>query len=144
MGVTLTQHYNYVDLDSNGVISSITIKYVGKVAIEMNVQVRKVKMVADKIIIFFDRDTQVKDTLFTYSGWIEIKGATSNGVNGRSMVSLRLQDSTYQRFKGKWSEINDKWVFYDDYIGMSNDKSTSLIYNYKGLKIKRTPKFRGR
>ena len=60
------------------------------------------------------------------------------------MVSLWFQDSTYQRFKGKWSEINDKWVFYDDYIGMSNDKSTSLIYNYKGLKIKRTPKFRGR
>ena len=50
MGIALTQHYDHVDLDSKGVITSIAIEYAGKMAIEMNVDIRKAKMINNKII----------------------------------------------------------------------------------------------
>ena len=144
MGIALTQHHDHVDLNSKGVISSIVIEYSGKMKIEMNVDIRKAKMIKDKIIIFFNKDTEVNDTLFTYVGWLSIKSVKCHGVHGLSMASIRLIDSTYQRLEDKWDEVDNKWEFFDDYIGKTNERRRSLTYNYKGLRIKRTPKFRGR
>ena len=144
MGITLTQHYDHVNLDSKGVINSIAIEYAGKMAIEMNVDIRKAKMINNKIIIFFYKGTEINDTLFTYTGWLAIKNARCYGIHGRSMASVRLIDSTYPRLNNKWEETGNTWEFYDDYIGKTNERRRSLTYNYKGLKMKRTPKFRGR
>ena len=144
MGITLTQHYDHVNLDSKGVISTIIIEYSGKMAIEMNVDIRKAKMIGNRITIFFYKGSEINDTLFTYTGWFAIKNAKCYGAHGRSMAGGRLLDSTYPRLNDKWDENNNTWEFYDDYIGKTNERRRSLTYNYKGLRVKRTPKFRGR
>ena len=144
MGIALTQHHDHVDIDSKGVINSIVIEYAGKMAIEMNVDIRKAKMVNNKIIIFFNKEANIKDTLFTYFGWLVIKSVKCFGTHGRYMARVKLVDSTYPRISDKWDEGDNKWEFYDDYIGRTNETRRSLTYNYKGLKMKRTPKFRGR
>ena len=144
MGIALTQHYDHVDLDSKGIINFIIIEYSGKMAIEMNVDIRKAKMIGNRITIFFYKGTEINDTLFTYTGWFAIKNAKCYGAHGRAMAGVRLIDSTYPRLNDKWDENNNTWEFYDDYIGKTNERRRSLTYNYKGLKMKRTPKFRGR
>ena len=143
MGVTLTQHQNHVDLDSKGRITSIAIEYDGRMEINMNVEIRKAKMIKNKIIIFFEKDTEIKDTLFTYKGWINIKSAICYGAHGKTGARIKLIDSTFQRLKTTWDGDNDKWENYDDYIGNFYGVRRSLTYYYRGLKMRRTPKFRG-
>tara|TARA_R100000781_G_scaffold114851_2_gene87232 strand:+ start:676 stop:1128 length:453 start_codon:yes stop_codon:yes gene_type:complete len=142
MSASIIQYQDHVDFDSKGVVKILVIEYSGKMSIEMNINARKVVML-DKIIkIFFNKDTQVQDTLFTYKGWMNIKKATSWGANGKDSASIKLLDSTFQRVSDKWDESEDKWEWYDDFISMSGETRRSITYPYKGIKIKRTPKFR--
>jgi len=142
MSASIIQCQDHVDLDSKGVIKTLVIEYSGKVAITINIDVRKVKMFDNKIIIYFNREAQIQDTLFTYKGWINIKKATSWGAHGKTSASIKLLDSTFQRVSDKWDESEDKWEWYDDFISMSGETRRSITYPYKGIKIKRTPKFR--
>ena len=141
MGISIIQYENHVDINSKGVIKTLSIEYSGKMEMEINIDVRKVKMFENKIIIYFNKDTQIQDTLFTYKGWINIKKATCWGANGKTSASIKLLDSTFQRLAVTWDAgLTNKWESYDELISMLGETRRSLTYPYRGLKIKRTPK----
>ena len=142
MSISIIQCQDHVDFDSKGVVKILTIEYSGKMEMKINIDVRKVKMFENKIIIYFNKDTQIQDTLFTYKGWINIKKVTSWGAHGKTSASIKLLDSTFQRVSDKWDESEDKWEWYDELISMLGETRRSLTYPYKGIKIKRTPKSR--
>tara|TARA_Y100001963_G_scaffold95828_1_gene131886 strand:- start:1076 stop:1516 length:441 start_codon:yes stop_codon:yes gene_type:complete len=143
MGVTLTQYENMVTLDSKGFINILVIEYSGKMQIELDVEVKKVKMTDKRIIIYFNRGTQINDALFHYSGWIDIKKAICYTSSGKYRANKILKDSTWGRLGNNWDEINNTWEYYDAHISSNNEKRRSISYPYKGIKIKRTPKIRG-
>ena len=135
MSASIIQCQDHVDFDSKGVVKILVIEYSGKMSIEMNINARKVVMLDRIIKIFFNKDTQVQDTLFTYK-------VTSWGANGKDSASIKLLDSTFQRVSDDWDESEDKWEWYDELISMLGETRRSLTYPYKGIKIKRTPKSR--
>ena len=140
MSASIIQCQDHVDFDSKGVVKILTIEYSGKMEMKINIDVRKVKMFDNKIIIYFNREAQIQDTLFTYKGWMNIKKVTCWGAHGKTLASIKLLDSTFQRVSDKWDESEDKWEWYDELISMSGETRRSLTYPYRGIKIKRTPK----
>ena len=143
MEINLTQYQDMVTLDSQGAINILAIEYSGKMEININVDVRKVKMTDNKITIYFNRGTEINDALFYYTGWIDIKRVIYYGVHGKRRISKRLIDSSWGRLSNNWEDVNNNWEFYDAHIGKTNERQRSVTYNYKGIKIKRTPKTRG-
>ena len=143
MGVTLTQYEDMVTLDSKGFINILVIEYSGKMQIELDMEVKKVKMTDKRIKIYFNRETQINDALFHYSGWIDIKKVICYTSNGKYRANKMLIDSTWGRLRNNWNEINDNWEYYDAYIGRNDEKRRSVTYPYKGIKIRRKPKFKG-
>ena len=82
MEINLTQYQDMVTLDSQGSINILVIEYSGKMEININVYVRKVKMTDNKITIYFNRGTEINDALFYYTGWIDIKRVIYYGIHG--------------------------------------------------------------
>ena len=118
------------------------IEYSGKMSIDINVDVKKAIITDNKIFITFFPNTQIKDTLFTYKGYINIKKVKCFGRGQNSTASIKLIDQTFGRVSDKWDESEDKWESYDAHINMLGERRRSLTYNYRGITIKRTPKFR--
>ena len=117
-------------------------EYSGKMAIEVNVKVKKAILTHNKIRFYFFPNTQIQDTLFTYEGYISIKKVKCFGSGDKSTASIKLIDQTFGRVNDKWNESEDKWESYDAYINMLGERRRSLTYDYRGITIKRTPKFR--
>tara|TARA_R110002012_G_scaffold69087_3_gene179000 strand:- start:1262 stop:1693 length:432 start_codon:yes stop_codon:yes gene_type:complete len=138
----IIQYQNHVDFDSKGNVLSMQIEYSGKMSINMNVEAKRVTITDNKIFITFFPNTQIQDTLFTYKGYINIKKVKCFGRGIRSTTSIELIDHIYSRVMDKWDESEDKWESYDAHINMQGETSRSITYNYRGIKIKRTPKFR--
>ena len=109
MGVTLTQYHDMVTLDSKGFINILVIEYSGKMQIELDIEVKKVKMTDKRIHIYFNRETQINDALFYYSGWINIKKATAYTANGKKPVSKILSDETWKNLSLPYSEEYYYW-----------------------------------
>ncbi len=142
MNIKITQYESHVDFNSKGKIKCLSIEYSGKMSIDINVDVKKVIMLDNKINIYFDKNTKLNGTLFTYKGSMNIKKATCWGVHGQSTVSIKLSDSTFQRVTDKWGQTHtNTWESYDSKIGALGETRRELFYNYKGIRIKKTPKF---
>ena len=138
----IIQYQNHVDFDSKGLILFMEIEYSGKMTIDVNVKVKKAILTGKKIKFYFFPDTQIQDTLFAYKGYINIKKVKCFGGGRKSTASIKLIDQTFGRVNDKWNESEDKWESYDAHINMLGERRRSLTYNYRGITIKRTPKFR--
>ena len=144
MSLKLTQYPKSVGLNSNGPINVLSIHYSGQMSIDMSVGIRSAKIMRDKIFIYFEKGTSLNDTLFTYKGWMKIKSATSFGANGKRAVAIEHIDSTFINLKTTWDGDNSKWESYDSRINRFSRARRSIKYDRKGIKMKKTPKFRGK
>lgn len=140
MNIKITQYENHVDFNSKGMIKCLSIEYSGRMSIDINVDAKKIVMLENFIHIYFNKNTKLNGTLFTYKGSMNIKKATCWGVHGQSTVSIKLSDSTFQRVTDKWNLSSDKWESYDSKISALGETRRELVYNYKGIKIRKTPK----
>ena len=144
MSLKLTQYPKSVGLNSSGPINVLSIHYSGQMEIDMSVGIRSAKIIKDKIFIYFEKGTSLNDTLFTYKGWMKIKSATSFGANGKKEVNIEHIDSTFINLKTNWDGDNSKWESYDGRINRLGSAKRSIKYDRKGIKIKKTPKLRGK
>ena len=145
MSLKLTQYPKSVGLNSSGPINILSINYSGQMSIDMSVGIRSAKIMRDKIFIYFEKGTSLNDTLFTYKGWMKIKSATAFGANGKKAVTIEHIDSTFINLRTTWGGgDNSKWESYDGRIDNINRQRRSIKYDRKGIKIKKTPKFRGK
>ena len=137
----ITQYENHVDFDSKGSISLISIAYEGKMAIDINIEVKNVEIYENLINIYLYKGTKIKDTFFTYKGWLYIKNVTCFSSRGRSLVPKKVVDSTFQKVSDKWDETDtNTWESYDSIVSMAGETRRSVRYKRKGLVYKKSPK----
>ena len=100
-------------------------------------------MTDKRIKIYFNKETQINDALFHYSGWIDIKKAICYTSSGKYSASKKIIDDTWDNIKYLWSENEQEWESFDAKIGANIEKRRSLTYISRGAKIRRTPKIKG-
>ena len=137
----LIQYKNHVDFDSKGDILSMTIKYFCNMSIDLNIDVKSASITDDKIFITFFPGTQIKDTLFTYKGVLNIRQVTIFGKGRKLNVSTRVVDQTFAKVTDEWDKTHtNTWDSYRFKVNSSKEQKKSLTYSYKGLKKKKTPR----